>query len=81
MIRLSWFAALSFSPSRSTPSRLRAFARQGPPSTSAAAQPQLDQYKRNVGLEVDALQETSRSGMIRLQLGELGFSESRRRST
>ena len=47
-----------------------------PPSPSASSQPQPDQYKRNVGLEVDALQENIQKWNDSVfSFGELGFQE------
>src|SRR5712664_3693963 len=45
-------------------------------ATAAPANPQLDQYKRNVGLEVDAMQEnTQKWNDSVFSFGELGFQE------
>ena len=47
-----------------------------PQQPAAAANPQLDQYKRNVGLEVDALQENIQKWNDSVfSFGELGFQE------
>src|SRR5882724_7084835 len=49
---------------------------QPPVSPTAAANPQLDQYKRNVGLEVDAMQENIQKWNDSVfSFGELGFQE------
>src|SRR5262245_6578639 len=51
-------------------------ARQLPPAPAAPSSPQLDQYKRNVGLEVDALQENIQKWNDSVfSFGELGFQE------
>ena len=47
-----------------------------PAATAAPANPQLDQYKRNVGLEVDAMQENIQKWNDSVfSFGELGFQE------
>src|SRR5467141_479926 len=49
---------------------------QAPAAGVAPANPQLDQYKRNVGLEVDAMQEnTQKWNDSVFSFGELGFQE------
>ena len=50
---------------------------QAPAATSSGpANPQLDQYKRNVGLEVDAMQENIQKWNDSVfSFGELGFQE------
>ena len=51
-------------------------ASQAPAAPAAAANPQLDQYKRNVGLEVDAMQENIQKWNDSVfSFGELGFQE------
>ena len=51
-------------------------AQSAAPSGSAQANPQLDQYKRNVGLEVDAMQENIQKWNDSVfSFGELGFQE------
>jgi aminobenzoyl-glutamate utilization protein B len=49
---------------------------QAPAPSPAPANPQLDQYKRNVGLEVDAMQENIQKWNDSVfSFGELGFQE------
>ena len=49
---------------------------QAPAPNAAPANPQLDQYKRNVGLEVDAMQENIQKWNDSVfSFGELGFQE------
>src|SRR5713101_676031 len=49
---------------------------QPPVGNAAPANPQLDQYKRNVGLEVDAMQENIQKWNDSVfSFGELGFQE------
>src|SRR6266436_7034971 len=49
---------------------------QTPAATAAPANPQLDQYKRNVGLEVDAMQENIQKWNDSVfSFAELGFQE------
>src|SRR5713226_8053037 len=49
---------------------------QPPAASVAPANPQLDQYKRNVGLEVDAMQENIQKWNDSVfSFGELGFQE------
>ena len=49
---------------------------QPPAATAAAVNPQLDQYKRNVGLEVDAMQENIQKWNDSVfSFAELGFQE------
>ncbi len=49
---------------------------QAPGAAAAPANPQLDQYKRNVGLEVDAMQENIQKWNDSVfSFGELGFQE------
>jgi aminobenzoyl-glutamate utilization protein B len=49
---------------------------QAPAPTAAPANPQLDQYKQNVGLEVDAMQENIQKWNDSVfSFGELGFQE------
>jgi len=49
---------------------------QPPVANAAAVNPQLDQYKRNVGLEVDAMQENIQKWNDSVfSFGELGFQE------
>ena len=51
-------------------------AQQPPQAPAATSSPQLDQYKRNVGLEVDALQENIQKWNDSVfSFGELGFQE------
>jgi aminobenzoyl-glutamate utilization protein B len=51
-------------------------AQQLPQAPAATSSPQLDQYKRNVGLEVDALQENIQKWNDSVfSFGELGFQE------
>src|SRR5215468_12055224 len=52
------------------------FAQQAPPQAPAAANPRLDQYKRDVGLEVDGLGEmVQRMNDQVFSFAELGFQE------
>src|SRR5439155_22138863 len=49
---------------------------QPPASAAVTSNPQLDQYKRNVGLEVDAMQENIQKWNDSVfSFGELGFQE------
>jgi len=49
---------------------------QPPAANPAPPNPQLDQYKRNVGLEVDAMQENIQKWNDSVfSFGELGFQE------
>src|SRR6266702_3416399 len=70
MIRWSVAAAVAVTVS------LGAQSSQPPASPTAAPNPQLDQYKRNVGLEVDAMQENIQKWNDSVfSFGELGFQE------
>ena len=52
------------------------------PAAASAPNPQIDQYKRNVGLEVDSMQENIQNGMTRSSASlSPGSRNSRPRST